>query len=70
MTIDIVKQEWDIVKKELFEGLAKLSDDKTEHKDIYLLMSELLNGSKTKPSGGIQNGTKKNVSQRVKQKES
>ena len=49
-------KEWCKVKKEFVSNLEELSDKETEHKNIYILMKELLDSSKIKPSGGPKSG--------------
>ena len=62
MSDKIVGNEWEEVKKEFVSVLTELSGEDTEHNDVYILMKELLDASKIKPSGGPKSGKTKNVS--------
>jgi len=66
----LIKQELGRVKKKLFKCLGDLTSKEDRNQDIYLVMEEMLKASRPKKLEVTTNGEKKNVSQRVKQKES
>jgi hypothetical protein len=61
MSSKIVGSEWRKVKKELLGNLDELSSKEAENKDIYILMKELVEKAKLKPSGGPKSGETKTV---------
>ena len=61
MSNESVGKEWRRVKKEFINNLEALSSKDAEHQDVYLLMKQLLEHSKIKPSGGSKNGKTQTV---------
>jgi len=62
MSEAIVEDDWHKVKQEFVSNLDELSNEDTEYKDIYILMKELLDASKIRPSGGPKSGETQTVS--------
>lgn len=65
----LIKQEYSKLKKKLFKHLGDLSSKEDDNQDVYLMMVEMLRASRFKKSEVTNNGKKKALPQRTKQKE-